>query len=98
MKWSGTESLYCLGLTQVAIERKLLEEAREARRREREEFISEVAAERRTLAQENADTMRQLDAARSELLQLKTRYMPHVICAWAWHWDWCSVVVSMLVQ
>ena len=58
---------------QVSLERRLLEEAREARRREREDFITEVSTERRRLAQEYSDTQRQLDAARSELLMLKTR-------------------------
>lgn len=55
------------------MERKLLEEARDARRKEREALISEVSGDRRALANENADMLRQLDAARAELLQLKAK-------------------------
>ncbi|PNH09060.1 hypothetical protein TSOC_004371, partial [Tetrabaena socialis] len=50
---------------QLAMERRLLEEAREGRRKEREELLSEVTVERRRLAGEYADTQRQLDAARN---------------------------------
>ena len=59
---------------QTALERKMLEEAREARRREREGFASEVAAERRALALENAEAQRSLEANRAELLALKSRW------------------------
>ena len=52
----------------------MLEEAREARRREREGFASEVAAERRALALENAEAQRSLEANRAELLALKSRW------------------------
>ncbi len=51
----------------------MLEDAREARRRERESFMSEVAMERKTLATENAELQRRLDASRAELLSLKTK-------------------------
>jgi phage shock protein A len=58
---------------QTALERKLLEEARDARRKEREGFNAEVSAERRALAQEHADMQRQLEASRAELMALKSR-------------------------
>ncbi len=65
--------LLALLLLQIAMERRLLEEAREARRKEREELLSEVTAERRRLAAEYSDTQRQLDAARGEVLALRSR-------------------------
>ena len=61
-------------ILQTSLERKLLEEAREARRKEREGFNDDVAAERRALAQEHADMQRQLEACRAELLALKSRW------------------------
>ncbi|KAG2438502.1 hypothetical protein HXX76_005053 [Chlamydomonas incerta] len=59
--------------TQVAMERRLLDEAREARRREREDLLTEVTTERRRLATEYSETQRQLDAARQELLAVRSR-------------------------
>jgi hypothetical protein len=51
------------------------DDAREAAlRRERESLMSEVAAvERKTLATENAELQRRLDARRAELLSLETK-------------------------
>ena len=63
------------GPMQTALERKMLEEAREARRREREGFSDEVSAERRALAAEHAEAQRQLEASRAELLALKSRWV-----------------------
>ncbi|MEW5299027.1 MAG: hypothetical protein WDW36_002082 [Sanguina aurantia] len=58
---------------QVALERQLLEEARECRRKERESLIGEVAAERRRVADENSAAGRQLEAARAELRVVQMR-------------------------
>lgn len=59
----------------------MLEEAREARRREREDLLTEVTTERRRLATEYSETQRQLDAARQELLAVRSRcgHGPHTM-------------------
>ncbi|GAX76032.1 hypothetical protein CEUSTIGMA_g3475.t1 [Chlamydomonas eustigma] len=62
---------------QTAMERQLLEEAREARRKERESFLDEVSRERRGMAAEKADMQRQLEASRAELLALKSRVIEY---------------------
>eukprot|EP00798_Chlamydomonas_sp_ICE-L_P016028 gene16027-22166_t len=58
---------------QLATERRMLEDAREARRKERESYMNEVVAERKSVSEENAAMSHKLDTHRADLLGLKTR-------------------------